>query len=379
MKTTIFCIALLLGSAGVLSAQDFYLPVSTHSEIARRAYQAASSLGSNIRNDAAKASIDKALEADPAFFMAYVYDYQVLANDGEKPALIEKALAIDPGGFTKAEKIMRRQLEAWKADPKASPAEAMKALVAAYPNTPEAWEWAYLHAFYTDKDNAAGLKYASKLIELAPDFPPVYNSLGYHYLGTKEMDKAKANFEKYLQLAPAEPNAYDSMGEFFLTTGNNEKSAEYYDMAVVLGMEASRKGAEKAREAMGEKAGNANVLLYKTGNPADWPRAQDAVVAAPKNHKILLENEHVRVLEVTLLPNELEPVHHHRWPSVLYIMEAGDFIDRDAEGNVIMDSRQLPEPLVFPMTMWKDAEAPHSVENLSDTKTIRLIRVESKQ
>ncbi|MFX0557510.1 hypothetical protein ACOCEA_11975 [Maribacter sp. CXY002] len=120
-------------------------------------------------------------------------------------------------------------------------------------------------------------------------------------------------------------------------------------------------------------------VLYKTGNPADWPKDQDAVVSAPENHKILLENDKVRVLEVTLAPNELEPVHHHQWPSVLYFMEAGDFIDRDAEGNVIMDSRKIPEPLVFPLTMYKEPEAPHSVENLSDTKLIRLIRVEMKQ
>tara|TARA_R110001632_G_scaffold170365_4_gene289451 strand:- start:11030 stop:11485 length:456 start_codon:yes stop_codon:yes gene_type:complete len=120
-------------------------------------------------------------------------------------------------------------------------------------------------------------------------------------------------------------------------------------------------------------------LLYKTGNPADWPKEQDAVVSAPKNHKILLENDKVRVLEVTIAPNELEAVHHHQWPSVLYIMEAGDFIDSDGEGNVIMDSRKIPEPLTLPLTMYKKPEAPHSVENLSDTITIRLIRVEMKQ
>ena len=124
---------------------------------------------------------------------------------------------------------------------------------------------------------------------------------------------------------------------------------------------------------------NEQKLLYKTGNPADWPKDQDAVMSAPNNHKILLENDKVRVLEVTLAPKEIEPVHHHQWPSVLYIMEAGDFIDRDGEGNLIMDSRKIPEPLVFPLTMYKNPEAPHSVENLSDTKTIRLIRVEMKQ
>lgn len=132
-----------------------------------------------------------------------------------------------------------------------------------------------------------------------------------------------------------------------------------------------------ATAAFGQTTGE-QKLMYKTGNSADWPKEQDAVVSAPDNHKILMENERVRMLEVTLLPNELEPVHHHQWPSVLYIMEAGDFIDRDGEGNIMMDTRQLPEPLAFPMTMWKDPEAPHSVENLSDTKTIRLIRVELK-
>lgn len=121
------------------------------------------------------------------------------------------------------------------------------------------------------------------------------------------------------------------------------------------------------------------ALLYKTGNPADWPKDQDAVISAKKNHKVLLENDSVRVLEVTILPSEIEAVHHHQWPSVLYIMEAGDFIDRDGEGNVILDTRKLSSPLKFPLTMWKSPEAPHSVENLSKTKAIRLVRVEIKK
>lgn len=117
---------------------------------------------------------------------------------------------------------------------------------------------------------------------------------------------------------------------------------------------------------------------YKTGDPATWPAQLDAVIAAPNNHKILMENEQVRVLEVQLAPGETEPLHHHKWPSVLYIQEAGDFIDYDKDGEVIFDSRKLPEPLTFPLTMQKEPEAPHSVVNLSKTKPIRLIRVEMK-
>ena len=93
----------------------------------------------------------------------------------------------------------------------------------------------------------------------------------------------------------------------------------------------------------------------------------------------MLENDSVRVLEVTVLPGETEAVHHHQYPSVLYFIDAGDFIDRDGEGNVILDTRKLSSPLKFPFTKWKGPEAPHSVENLSKTKTLRLIRVEIKK
>ncbi|GGG57169.1 hypothetical protein [Bizionia arctica] len=129
---------------------------------------------------------------------------------------------------------------------------------------------------------------------------------------------------------------------------------------------------------LSQEKNNEQKINYKTGNPADWPKKLDAVVSVPKNHKILLENERVRVFEVTLAPGEVENLHFHQWPSVLYIQEAGNFIDSDGDGNVIFDSRNLPEPLTLPMTMYKNPEAPHSVVNLSDTETIRLIRVEMK-
>jgi mannose-6-phosphate isomerase-like protein (cupin superfamily) len=122
----------------------------------------------------------------------------------------------------------------------------------------------------------------------------------------------------------------------------------------------------------------ADPMVYGKGNPADWPASQDAVAAAPRNHKVLLETDKVRVLDVTVAPGEVEAVHMHRWPSVLYVIEAGDFIDRDGSGKVIFDTRTVKTPFTFPLTMYKEPEAPHSVENLSKTVTLHLIRVEMK-
>jgi hypothetical protein len=47
-------------------------------------------------------------------------------------------------------------------------------------------------------------------------------------------------------------------------------------------------------------------------NEGEWPPRLDAVIAAPKNHRVLMEDETVRVLEVTVEPGEREALHHHR-------------------------------------------------------------------
>lgn len=54
-------------------------------------------------------------------------------------------------------------------------------------------------------------------------------------------------------------------------------------------------------------------------DPATWDPKLDAVAAAPRHHKVLFENDNIRVLEVILPPGDEEPVHHHRWPSVFVL------------------------------------------------------------
>jgi len=113
-------------------------------------------------------------------------------------------------------------------------------------------------------------------------------------------------------------------------------------------------------------------------NPATWADSLDAVVAAPKNHKVVLENDKVRVLEVTVEPGEKEPVHGHKWSSVLYVMEEENIRDYDADGKLLYDTKTDKNPMKTPYTIWMEPQAPHSVENLSK-KPLRLMRVELKQ
>lgn len=53
------------------------------------------------------------------------------------------------------------------------------------------------------------------------------------------------------------------------------------------------------------------ALAFVTPAGARQISSFDAVAAAPNSHQVLLENESVRVLRVTIAPGATEPVHDH--------------------------------------------------------------------
>ena len=57
--------------------------------------------------------------------------------------------------------------------------------------------------------------------------------------------------------------------------------------------------------------------LYDTSG-WKWADSLDAVRAAPNSHKVLFENEKIRILEVTVDPHGFEPMHTHRYPGVMF-------------------------------------------------------------
>jgi hypothetical protein len=113
-------------------------------------------------------------------------------------------------------------------------------------------------------------------------------------------------------------------------------------------------------------------------NSESWPQHLDALIAAPTYHRLLLENASVRVLDTCIPSGETAPLHCHAWPSVLYILSWSAFVRRDREGNVLLDSRTLPQLVSSPGTLWSPPLGPHTVENVGTTG-LRVIAVELKQ
>ena len=108
-----------------------------------------------------------------------------------------------------------------------------------------------------------------------------------------------------------------------------------------------------------------------------WPASLDALEAAPASHRLLFENDAVRVLETTIAPGETTPVHTHRWPGILYVLSFGHFVRRDADGAILVETREggsVPQPGT---AIWSSALPPHTLENV-DTSEIHVIGVELK-
>jgi predicted metal-dependent enzyme (double-stranded beta helix superfamily) len=114
-----------------------------------------------------------------------------------------------------------------------------------------------------------------------------------------------------------------------------------------------------------------------TEQPWPWPETMDALLAAPASHRVLLENDRVRVLEVVIEPRTREPEHTHRAVSVMIVDEpsqiryyAGDTLRYESQGR----DRSSP---AGERVSWMEPEGPHSVENI-DERRYHAIRVELK-
>ena len=108
-----------------------------------------------------------------------------------------------------------------------------------------------------------------------------------------------------------------------------------------------------------------------------WPDELDALVAAPAQHRLLFENELVRVLDTRIASGDRTPIHTHRWPAVHFVLCGSDFVRRDAGGKVLLDTRTASTGAPASTAQWGSALPPHSLENVGETE-IHIISTEVK-
>lgn len=101
----------------------------------------------------------------------------------------------------------------------------------------------------------------------------------------------------------------------------------------------------------------------------DWPDSLDAIKAAPDNHRVVYEDDNVRVLAVILDGKKSEPIHTHKWKSIMWIAKPIipcqiNNYKKNANGSLIRsDSLRINEMPVDIGQLIKP-EGPTSITNL---------------
>jgi quercetin dioxygenase-like cupin family protein len=97
----------------------------------------------------------------------------------------------------------------------------------------------------------------------------------------------------------------------------------------------------------------------------------DGLASSPDNFKLLLENEHVRVLQYTLLPGALDHWHTHP-PRVGYVLSGAKIRVTEADGSTHDYDEKTGD------NYWADFSPLHDTLNIGTTPYIALL-VEVKE
>jgi hypothetical protein len=114
-----------------------------------------------------------------------------------------------------------------------------------------------------------------------------------------------------------------------------------------------------------------------------WPDSLDAVKAAPDNHNIVYEDSTVRILQVVLGGHKAEPIHTHKWKSIMWITKPAVpcrvyQYNLDKNGKfVATDSVTIPQ-METNIGSLNDAEGPTGIKNLGSDNGIAY-RIEFKK
>ncbi|HET6557625.1 MAG TPA: tetratricopeptide repeat protein [Prolixibacteraceae bacterium] len=259
MKTLLSFFLLLFIAISANAQETNYadLKVTTDSPQALKLYNQGVQDLTSVKISEADENFAKAIELDPEFMMAHVmvamghfYD----KNEAQFKTSANKAIN-SKATLNESEKLIQEAMKKLVENPQADVTEFGEKLVEQNPKS------FFAHTVLANfqqlaKDTEGATKTYESMLTLTNDPAPVYNSLGYMYMATNQMDKAKESFEKYLQADPDNANAYDSMGDYYAKVQDLKNAQQSYMKAYEMDSTNFKISHEKADKLKLQMAGN---------------------------------------------------------------------------------------------------------------------------
>ncbi len=208
--------------------------VTTNSPEAYRSYLEGVELVKRFYAAEAKAALERAIELDNDFAMAY-YEvagvYRGLGDVAGWRKALQKAWELsNQVGERERLQIQARYVLLVENDASKA-AEILENLLLKYPHEHSAYaDLAGMYAILSRYDEAQDVYRRGLKIDSLDK--SLWNSLAYSYAGLNRRKDAFAAVNQYLRLAPGEPNPYDSKGEIYSVFGEVDSALYWYRRAV---------------------------------------------------------------------------------------------------------------------------------------------------
>ena len=96
----------------------------------------------------------------------------------------------------------------------------------------------------------------------------------------------------------------------------------------------------------------------------DLPNNLDGPIAAPDHHRVVFENDRVRIVETVIRAGDTTPLHTHLAPHLLIFSSGSHFVRRDETAALMFDTRTAAPGFVIPRHSWSDGVSAHTLENV---------------
>jgi tetratricopeptide (TPR) repeat protein len=208
------------------------IPVTTKSDEARSEFLQGRALADKLLAQDSLAHFDRAISLDSEFAAAELARANASATAGEFFDHQQKAVKLADKA-SEGEKLMILASQAGANGDPTKQKEYLEKLVSEYPGDERA-QFTLAGYYFGQNEFAQAVEHCKKAAEIAANYSPAYNILGYSYRQQGDYASAEQAFKKYIELIPNDPNPYDSYAELLLKMGRFEESIVQYRKALAV-------------------------------------------------------------------------------------------------------------------------------------------------
>ncbi len=209
--------------------ENLKIPITTTSNEAKDYFLLALQYENKRENEKALEYVNKALDLDSTFAMAYMKKAILSGNFDLAKQQLGKAMEYVDGVSPGERLWIKGRNDFYGNGEEFNEYEHFKQLVENYPEDENAnYLFGLINFSHGNHEMEKAIGHLKKAIELNPNFTNAYNELAYAYLEISDFENARQAALKNTLLLPDKPNSYDTLAEILMREGNYAESIDSY-------------------------------------------------------------------------------------------------------------------------------------------------------